>query len=112
MLYKFKSKIDGDLIMLELHARHVLQIIGKEAGPQGIILPVDMPAAIAALERAIAHDEATKLATSQAIKETAGDDPDTSPVTADVVSLRQRTLPFINLLRSCHSASASIVWGV
>ena len=111
MLYKFKSKIDGDLIMLEIHARHVLQIIGKEAGPQGIVLPADMPAAIAALEQAIARDEAAKLAASQTIKESAGD-PDTSPVTADVVSLRQRTLPFINLLRSCHSANASIVWGV
>lgn len=111
MLYKFKSKIDGDLIMLELHARHVLQIIGKEAGPQGIILPEDMPASLAALEQAIVLDEAMKLAASQAIKETVGDE-ETNPVTADVVSMRQRTLPFMNLLRSCHSANASIVWGV
>jgi cyclopropane-fatty-acyl-phospholipid synthase len=111
MLYKFKSKIDGDLIMLELHARHMLQIIGKEAGPQGIILPADMPAAIAALEQAIIRDEAAKLASAQAIKETVGE-LDTSPVTADVVSLRQRSLPFMNLLRSCHSANVSIVWGV
>ncbi len=111
MLYKFKSKIDGDLIMLELHARHVLQIIGKEAGPQGIILPADMPAAMAALEQAIVRDEAAKLTASQTIKEAAGD-LDATPVTADVVSLRQRTLPFINLLRNCHSANASIVWGV
>lgn len=111
MLYKFKSKIVGDLIMLELHARHVLQIIGKEAGPQGIILPEDMPAAVAALEQAVAHDEAMKLAASQAMKETEGD-LDINPVTDDVVSMRQRTLPFINLLRSCHSANTSIVWGV
>jgi hypothetical protein len=111
MLYKFKSKIDGDLIMLELHARHVLQIIGKEAGPQGIILPADMPVAIAALEQAIVRDNAAKLTASLTIKEAAGD-LDANPVTADVVSLRQRTLPFINLLRSCHSANASIVWGV
>jgi cyclopropane-fatty-acyl-phospholipid synthase len=111
MLYKFKSKIEGDLIMLELHALHILQIIGKEAGPKGIILPADMPAAIAALEQAITHDEAAKLAASQAIKETM-DDPEVNPVTADVVSLRQRSLPFINLLKSCHVANASIVWGV
>lgn len=111
MLYKFKSKIDGDLIMLEIHARRVLQIIGKEAGPQGIVLPQDMPSAIAALEQAIARDEAAKLAASKLIKETAGDI-DANPVTADVVSLRQRTLPFMNLLRSCHSANTSIVWGV
>ena len=94
-----------------LHARHVLQIIGKEAGPQGIILPADMPAAMAALEQAIVRDEAAKLTASQTIKEAAGD-LDANPVTADVVSLRQRTLPFINLLRNCHSANASIVWGV
>jgi hypothetical protein len=111
MLYKFKSKVDGDLIMLELHARHVLQIIGKEAGPQGIILPSVMPTAITALEQAIAHDEAAKLAVAQASKETAGD-VDANPITSDVVSLRQRSLPFINLLKSCHSANASIVWGV
>jgi hypothetical protein len=51
------------------------------------------------------------LAAAQASKETAGD-ADANPVTADVVSLRQRSLPFINLLKSCHSANASIVWGV
>ena len=46
MLYKFKSKNTGDVIMLEPHGRQVLEIIGKEAGPQGIILPEQMPAAL------------------------------------------------------------------
>ena len=49
MLYKFKSKNTGDVIMLEPHGRQVLEIIGKEAGPQGIILPEQMPAALLAL---------------------------------------------------------------
>ena len=39
MLYKFKSKAAGDLIMLEPNGRRVLQIIGKDPQPQGIILP-------------------------------------------------------------------------
>ena len=39
MLYKFKSKAAGDLIMLEPNGRRVLQIIGKEPGPKGIVLP-------------------------------------------------------------------------
>ena len=30
MLYKFKSKAAGDLIMLEPNGRRVLEIIGKE----------------------------------------------------------------------------------
>ena len=57
MLYKFKSKNTGDVIMLEPHGRQVLEIIGKEAGPQGIILPEQMPAALLALRAAIAQEE-------------------------------------------------------
>ena len=48
MLFKFKSKATGDLIMLEPNGRHVLQIIGKDPSVTGIILPVQMPAALAA----------------------------------------------------------------
>ncbi len=32
MLYKFKSKAAGDVIMLEPNGRRVLEIIGKDAG--------------------------------------------------------------------------------
>ena len=32
MLYKFKSKAAGDLIMLEPNGRRVLEIIGKDPG--------------------------------------------------------------------------------
>ena len=42
MLYKFKSKTTGDLIMLEPNGRRVLEVIGKEAGLKGIILPEQM----------------------------------------------------------------------
>src|SRR5207248_11251950 len=58
MLYKFKSKAAGDLIMLEPNGRRVLQIIGKDAGPKGIVLPEEMPGAVAALESAIAAEDA------------------------------------------------------
>ena len=44
MLYKFKSKNTGDVIMLEPHGRQVLEIIGKAPGPTGIILPRATPA--------------------------------------------------------------------
>ena len=35
MLYKFKSKATGDLIMLEQHGSLVLRLIGKEPAPKG-----------------------------------------------------------------------------
>ena len=37
MLYKFKTKAAGDLIMLEADGRRLLEIIGKDPGPTGIM---------------------------------------------------------------------------
>ena len=107
MLYKFKSKAAGDLIMLEPNGRRVLEIIGKEAGPKGIILPEEIPSAIAALEAAIVQEEADqKKAAEQAEAEE-----ETRP-RVDGVSLRQRAVPFLEMLRRCQKADAEIVWGV
>lgn len=104
MLYKFKSKAAGDCLMLEPNGRQILQIIGKSDADQlfkGILLPEDMPAAIAALEKAIAQANQPPKA-----------DADPSVDAKDVVSLRQRALPFIDMLRRCHAAGKEVVWGV
>lgn len=108
MLYKFKSKAAGDLIMLEPNGRRVLEIIGKDAGPQGIILPEEMPAARAALEKAIATEEqeqqeAIAAATAK------GEVP---PRFDGAISLRQRAVPFLDMLKRCSEAGKEIVWGV
>ena len=107
MLYKFKSKAAGDLIMLEPNGRRVLQVIGKDPGPKGIILPEQMPPAIEALEAAIAQEEAEQKAMVEEAK-AKGE----VPPKFEAVSLRQRALPFIDMLRRCHKADAEIVWGV
>lgn len=107
MLYKFKSKATGDLIMLEPNGRRMLEIIGKDAGPTGIVLPQEMPAAIAALEAAVAKEDAEqKAAVAEALAR------NESPPRFEAVSLRQRALPFIEMLRRCEKAGAEIVWGV
>lgn len=105
MLYKFKSKAAGDLILLQANGERILQIIGKEPGPKGIILPEQMPAAIAALEKAIARAEAP--AEKNAEPEAGEEIP-----AADRVTLRQRAAPFTDMLRRCHQADKEIVWGV
>jgi hypothetical protein len=107
MLYKFKSKAAGDLIMLEPNGRRVLEIIGKDAGPKGIVEAAQMPAAISALEAAIAREEAEH---KQAIDEAKAKGE--VPPSFESVSLRQRAKPFIDMLRRCHQAGADIVWGV
>lgn len=98
MLYKFKSKETGDLIMLEPNGRRVLEVIGKDAGPKGIILPEQMPAAIKALEAAIALEESGD--------EEAGAEP------GEGLGLRQRAMPFIDMLQRNHKAGHEVVWGV
>jgi hypothetical protein len=110
MLYKFKSKVTGDLIMLEPNGRQVLQLIGKgDAGSlaKGILLPADMPAAVSALEHAIAEDDAAQAKRLQDAK-AAGDKAPRS----DTVSLRQRAVPFIEMIKRCQAANEEVLWGV
>jgi hypothetical protein len=108
MLYKFKSKAAGDLIMLEPNGRRVLEIIGKDPGPKGIILPEEMDRATAALNAAIAREEAEqKAAVEQA--QAKGEVP---PRFDGSVSLRQRAVPFLDMLHRCSQAGKEIVWGV
>jgi len=107
MLYKFKSQAAGDLIMLEPNGRQVLEIIGKDAQPKGIILPEQMPAAISALEGAVEKDEAVHKALVEEAR--ANGEP---PPRLEAVSLRQRAVPFLDMLRRCEKAGKEIVWGV
>lgn len=107
MLYKFKSKVTGDLIMLEPNGRRILTTIGKEPGPTGIILPAQMAHAIDALEQAVRQEEADQKA---AIDNARAEGQPLPQV--DAVSLRQRALPFLDMLRQCQAQSKEIVWGV
>jgi Domain of unknown function (DUF1840) len=103
MLYKFKSKNAGDVIMLEANGRRMLEVIGKDAGPTGIILAAQMPAAIKALQDAIAleesHDQASDGNADEGVK-------------GDAPGLRQRAMPFIDMLQRNHQAQTDVVWGV
>jgi hypothetical protein len=108
MLYKFKSKATGDLIMLEPNGRRVLEIIGKDAGPKGIILPEEMPAAIGALEAAIAKEEQEQEQVAAEAKAKG----EVARGVNDNVSLRQRAVPFLDMLRRASGAGKEVVWGV
>lgn len=107
MLYKFKSKAAGDLIMLEANGRSVLQIIGKDTEPTGIILPEQMPAAVLALSAAITAEEALQraaLAKAQAKGH--------APPRLEAISLRKRAWPFVEMLQRCAKEGAPVTWGV
>ncbi len=107
MIYKFKSKAAGDVIMMGPAGDALLRIIGKTPAPTGIIEVAAMPAAIAAIERAVADDEAARARSGP---EAASDDPDAAP--GEGVSLRQRSWPLVESMKRSIAEGADIVWGV
>jgi Domain of unknown function (DUF1840) len=110
MIYKFKSKAAGDVIMMAPTAERVLAAIGKEASAKGIIEPAVMPAAIAALERAIANDEAARSGGGGGGGDAAADEATSG--SGDAMPLRRRAWPMIEMLRRSGDAGEPIVWGV
>lgn len=110
MIYKFKSPATGDLIMLGPHGDQLLRLLGREPAPQGIIEPAAMPAAIAALQRAIEQDDAARAEPRPAVA--APDEPQDDDAPPQRVGLRQRLWPMVEMLKRAHDADAPVVWGV
>ena len=106
MLYKFKSRATADLIMLEPNGRQLLEIIGKTPDSHGIVTAAQIPAAIAALEAAVALDEANANAGAE---DAQGADDEQQPP-RDTVRLRQRAAPFIDMLRRSAAEDHDVVW--
>jgi Domain of unknown function (DUF1840) len=107
MIYKFRSKAAGDVIMMSPAGDDVLRVIGKSPAPSGIIEVAAMPAAITAIEQAIAADEAAR---AQAEKEAAAEGTKLAP--RDGVTLRQRAWPLADMMKRSIGEKADVVWGV
>lgn len=117
MLYKFKSKATSDIIMLEPHGKHILKLISKDAGAKGIIIPAEMMAAIDALQAAVEREDlAIKTAKDAANEAAHANEPDeVSAHAADSpgsISLKQRVVPFVEMLRRAYAEDKEVVWGV
>ena len=106
MLYKFRSKACGDVIMLPAHGDAMLRLLGREPSARGIFEVEHQPALQARLEAAVAVAEA---ATRDAAEPGAEPEPADGP---RAVALRQRLWPIIDMLRRSHAAGEPVVWGV
>jgi hypothetical protein len=100
MIYKFKSKASGDVIMLGPNGDQMLRLIGHEPAAKGIVDAEQLPAAIAALRQAVQRDEAP------------GEGEDEEDAGRSSVSLRQRLWPVIDLFERSLAAGEPVVWGV
>ena len=107
MIYKFKSKSSGDVIMTASSGDQLLRLLGREPSRQGIIEASAMPGAIAALERAVAEDESARAAAA-AQRAARGEAPDAT----GEVTVRQRVWPLVEMMKRSQAEDADIVWGV
>lgn len=101
MIYRFKSRATGDLIMLGPQGDELLRILGREPAERGIIEVQAMPAALKALQDAIAAEQPTDP-----------DDEDPQQPGQPLVGLRQRLWPMMQMLRQAHAEGMPVVWGV
>jgi len=125
MLYKFKSKASGDVIMFETHAKALLEIMGKDPSAKGILLVADMPKALEALEVALKKHghEVNHEAEHEAGHEVSHEKGHASPAKhrskeqeheqeSLAVSLGQRAAPMRQMIKQCILEGHPIVWGV
>lgn len=106
-MYVFKSKADGDVMMMDPVGDQILRIIGRAPAEQGIIEAAALPAAIGALQQAIATADRDR----RDDRAQRGDD-DESAGGAPAVGLAQRAWPMLEMMRHSLAERADIVWGV
>lgn len=115
MLYRFKTRAAGDVLMLGPNGDTLLRAIGREPSARGIIEAAAMPAALQALRAAIEADDARLAAGGDASREPAAagtGEGGEAGAAAEGVSLRQRLWPMVEMLRRAHAADEPVVWGV
>ena len=104
MLYEFRSRVGGTVVMTGPVAEQLLAVIGKEAGPQGIFTVAQLADAIAALQAAVEREKAEGKAQ---------EDEDEAPRGAPrAVTLAQRAWPLIDLMQTALRKEQPVTWGV
>ena len=106
MLYKFRSKAGGDVIMMGPNGDQVLRLLGREPSAQGIITKDQMAGAIAALEKAVSDDDAAFERSMQDAKAAGEAAPKRSGP-----QLKQRAWPLVELMRHAQRENEDVIWG-
>jgi hypothetical protein len=107
MHYTFKSKVTGDLLMMGPAGDEVLRVIGMAPSARGILPAADMPAAVQAIEAAIAQEHTRPAKT---VIDPARDDDPGEPF--EEITFQQHVWPFVEMLKRAQAADEAITWGV
>jgi len=108
MLITFKSKAAAELVMYKIHAKPILDLLGKNID-QGIITAEETADAITKLEAAIAASKRDQLP-----ENLQSDDPDEEPPQglAAKVAFSTRAFPLLEMLKAANRTKQFVMWGV
>ncbi len=109
MIYEFKSRATGTVVMMQPVAERLLEIIGKAPAPTGIVTVAQLPEAIRRLEAAVAAERAQPAPAEEPREADA--EPDEAAA-ARSISLGRRAWPLIEMMKAAAAAGRDVTWGV
>ena len=101
MAITFRTRVGADVVMLDVTARQVLEIIGKEM-TRGVITAAEAPQCIARLKSAIDARGEEPIPDAR-------DEPERARA---FVPLKARLWPFIEMLEASRAKGSDILWGI
>lgn len=107
MIFTFRSKATGELIMLGEHAKPLLKAAGKTdetlQQSRGVFTPEQLASAVAGIERAIHGEQAPSFNE---------DDPVQAAQARQYVSLKQRAQPLLDMLKKADARQVDVMWEI
>jgi hypothetical protein len=107
MLVTFKSKAAADILMYAVHAKPILDLLGKDI-ERGVITAQETAQAVERIESEIA----ARKASAPAPAENEDSDGDAKKGLNEVVSFGARAYPLLEMLRAAQREQAFVMWGV
>lgn len=95
--------------------RRILDILGKDQTPRGVITADQVPDALARLQAAVDDEKAQIAAARQRGDEAdkrGSADPADAAAAARAVTLGQRAYPLLEMLRAAAKKKVDVTWGV
>jgi len=114
MLITFKSKAAADVIMMEAHAKRILDLLRKDVH-RGVITAAESDSALQMLESEIARSQTHAKAEAvqqdiDAHHNAQGDD--NQHEHSQPISFAARAYPLLDMLREARKGQHDILWGV
>ena len=111
MLITFTSKSAADVLMYEIHAKPLLDLLGKDV-QRGVITAEESAEAIARIEAAITESKRLPDTDKHSAVSDNADEEFGDQMAGSAVSFGARAFPLLEMLRAAQREKQFVMWGV